>query len=265
MMFLSTLPLWLSALILLVPTTLIAMAGPVVARRYVELSRLRTNNEVAGFKFATVGVLYAVLLAFAVVVVWEKFNAAESEVAKEAGAAATVYLLTRGVEAEHGAAIRKATTDYLTAAIGKDWPAMQEESDSPAATAALNEVYRAVLKFHAFEAGEGIVLAAMLRQVDRISDARRERLVMADGVVPGIIWFVLFGGAAITIGFTFFFGTENLRAQAVMTGALSILIFAGLLTVATIDHPFAGTVKVGPEALQAVIVDFAGAPGEHRH
>jgi hypothetical protein len=45
------------------------MAGPVVARHYVELSRLRTNNEVAGFKFATVGVLYAVLLAFAVVVV----------------------------------------------------------------------------------------------------------------------------------------------------------------------------------------------------
>ena len=30
---------------------------------------------------------------------------------------------------------------------------------------------------------------------------------------------------------TFFFGTENLRAQSVMTGALSVLIFAGLLTV----------------------------------
>ena len=264
-MFLSTLPLWLSALILLVPTTLAAMAGPVIARRYVELSRLRTNNEVAGFKFATVGVLYAVLLAFAVVVVWEKFNAAESEVAKEAGAAATVYLLSRGIDTDHGAAIRKATTDYLNAAVTKDWPAMQNETDSPAVTEALNEIYRAVLKFHTIESGEGIVIAELLRQVDRISDARRERLVMADGVVPGIIWFVLFGGAALTIGFTFFFGTENLRAQAVMTGALSMLIFAGLLTVATIDHPFAGTVKVGPDALSAVLVDFTGAPGEHRH
>jgi hypothetical protein len=85
--FLTTLPLWLSAVILIVPTTLLAMAGPVIVRRYVEVDQLRTNNEVAGFKFATVGVLYAVLLAFAVVVVWEKFNQAESEVAKEAGAA----------------------------------------------------------------------------------------------------------------------------------------------------------------------------------
>jgi hypothetical protein len=92
--FLTTLPLWLSAIILIVPTTLLAMAGPVIVRRYIKVDQLRTNNEVAGFKFATVGVLYAVLLAFAVVVVWEKFNQAESEVAKEAGAA--VPPITRG-------------------------------------------------------------------------------------------------------------------------------------------------------------------------
>jgi hypothetical protein len=60
----------------------------------------RTNNEVAGFKFATVGVLYAVLLVFAVVVVWEKFNQAESEVAKESGAAATIFRLTGGIDPE---------------------------------------------------------------------------------------------------------------------------------------------------------------------
>jgi len=53
-------------------------------------------------------VLYAVLLAFAVVVVWEKFNQAESEVAKEAGAAATVFRLSQGVDPERGAAIREA-------------------------------------------------------------------------------------------------------------------------------------------------------------
>ena len=51
--FLTTLPLWLSAVILIVPTTLLAMAGPVIVRRYVEVNQLRTNNEVAGFKFGT--------------------------------------------------------------------------------------------------------------------------------------------------------------------------------------------------------------------
>jgi hypothetical protein len=83
---------------------------------------------------------------------------------------------------------------------------------------------------------------------------------MASGIVPGIVWLVLFSGAALTIGFTFFFGTANLRAQIMMTGMLSILIFSGLLTIIALDHPFAGTVKVGPEALSAVLENFGGAP-----
>ena len=99
------------------------MAGPVIVRRYVEVSRLGTNNEVAGFKFGTVGVLYAVLLAFAVVVVWEKFNQAESEVAKEAGAAATVFRLTQGVDPERRAGGSEAMTNYLTSALANNWPA----------------------------------------------------------------------------------------------------------------------------------------------
>ena len=108
------------------------------------------------------------------------------------------------------------------------------------------------------------VLGADLVEANRRQprSPRRERRVMADGIVPAIIWVVLFGGAFLTIGFTFFFGAENLRAQSLMTGALSILIFAGLLTVVEIDHPFAGTVKVGPEALAALVKDFAIAPSQ---
>ena len=49
------------------------------------------NNEIAGFKFATVGVIYAVLLAFSVIVVWEKFNDAQTTVAGEASATAALF------------------------------------------------------------------------------------------------------------------------------------------------------------------------------
>ena len=256
-LFLTTLPLWISALIIIIPATAITMAGPIIARHYVDLSRLRTNNEVAGFKFATVGVLYAVLLAFVVVVVWQKFDEADNKVAQEASAAATVYLLTAGIDAPHGDAIRRAATDYLRAAIADDWPAMEHEGESRAATTALRDIYREVLKYHSVGTNGGIVVSEMLRQVDRISDERRERVVMADGIEPGIIWVVLFGGAAVTLGFTFFFGTENLRAQVMMTGALSVLIFAVLFTIVAIDYPFAVPVKVGSEALATVLTDFS--------
>src|SRR4029450_3501022 len=127
-LFLTTTPLWVAAVVLLVPTTILAMCGPLIVRRYVPLERLRDHNVAPGFKFATVGVIYAVLLAFAILVVWERFNQADNEVASEAAAAATVFRLTQGLDPDHGAAVRKATTNYLKETVAKDWPAMDAES-----------------------------------------------------------------------------------------------------------------------------------------
>jgi Na+/proline symporter len=69
---------------------------------------------------------------------------------------------------------------------------------------------------------------------------------------------VLFGGAIITIGFTFFFGTRSLPAQTAMTGALSLLIFAVLFVIVTVNRPFTGSVSVRPDALVQVLEDLRG-------
>jgi hypothetical protein len=256
--FLTTSSLWISGIIFVVVLPALAMLGPVLIRRRVELARLRVNNEVAGFKFATVGVLYAVLLAFAVIVVWEKFADAENTVALEEGAAVTVYRLSDGFDEAHAASIRAATSTYLKQAIEGDWPAMERGEEDPATNAALNAAYAAVLAFVPSNARGEAALAATLDQLDAITQARRARIVVASGIVPGIVWLVLFAGAFVTVGFTFFFGTENLRAQAVMTGALALLIFAGLLIIIAIDHPFAGSVHVRPEPLERALADFGG-------
>ena len=131
--FLTRQPLWLSGMLIVGLPTVLAMLGPILVRRYVTLDKLRTNNEVAGFKFAAVGVLYAVLLAFAIIVVWEKFSDAESDVAKEAGAAATIYRLSEGIGGEAGIALRAALTNYLEVTISDDWPAMERGSASRSA------------------------------------------------------------------------------------------------------------------------------------
>jgi hypothetical protein len=62
-LFLAGLPLWVAAILLVVLPTIAAMCGPVLMRRRVGRERLASNNDIAGFKFATVGVIYAVLLA----------------------------------------------------------------------------------------------------------------------------------------------------------------------------------------------------------
>jgi hypothetical protein len=256
LLFLSGLPLWAAVCLLLVTPTIVAMCGPILLRRWFGPERLASNNEIAGFKFATVGVIYAVLLAFAVIVVWEKFSDAETAVVQEAGASATLYRLTAGPEPEM-VAMRSALGNYLKQAIDKDWPAMAREKEGPEATQALNALYAAALRLSANGSRQTAILGDIFRQLDAITQARRTRLHLATGIVPEIIWLALFCGAVMTVGFTFFFGTRNLPAQVMMTGVLSVLVFMGLLVIVSIDHPFTGPSNVGSEPLQTVIEDFA--------
>lgn len=259
--FLTRQPLWLSGLLIVGFTTVLAMIGPILVRRYVTLEKLTTNNEVAGFKFAAVGVLYAVLIAFAIIVVWEKFSDAENDVAREAGAAETIYRLSQGIGGQPGIALRAALTNYLKLTISDDWPAMERGRASQSAREALDGVYRALLTFNSPERRDTALVSQILYQLDTITQMRRARLVAAEGVVPRVIWPVLFLGAIVTIAYTFFFGTQNLLAQVLMTAMLSIIIFSGLLTAIVIDRPFVGVVKVTPDALAEVVADFGAMPG----
>jgi len=254
-LFLSGLPLSGEMALLVVLPTIVAMCAPILLRRRIGYERLASNNEIAGFKFATVGVIYSVLVAFAVVVVWEKFNDAEIAVVQEAGASATLYRLAAGPEPAMVAA-RAALGDYLKVVIDREWPAMAEEKGSREATQALDALYAAALRLAADGLRQPAVLAEMFKQLDAITQARVTRLHLAAGVVPGIVWLVLSCGAALTVTFTFFFGTRNLPAQVMMTGILSVLVFMAILVIVLIDHPFTGPYYVESEPLQTVLEDF---------
>jgi hypothetical protein len=252
--YLSSLPLWVGTLIVVVLPTAVAMIGTVVVRHRVGLERLTSNNEIAGFKFATVGVIYAVLLAFAVIVVWERFSDAETAVLQEAGASATLYRLTSGPNPD-AAAMRAALSNYLELAIDKDWPRMAREDASEEVRKSLDDLYLAAIRISS-GGGQSAVFSEVFKQLDVLTQARRTRIQLSEGIVPSVLWLVLVFGAVLTVGFTFFFGTENLAAQVMMTGILSTIVFMGLLVIISIDHPFTGPVYIDSEPLSRVLTDF---------
>lgn len=262
-LYLVALPLWASGLLLVGVPTLAAALGPLLVRRYVALERLSTNNEVAGFKFATLGVVYAVLIAFAVIIVWEKFHDAESAVTQEAGALASLYRLSEGLDPDAQVRLRAELATYIHTVIENDWPAMARGGGSSEATSALTKIYSAVLAYKPSDPSGGTVLAEVLDQLDHVTQARRHRLGLASGIVPGVVWLVLFGDAILTIGFTFFFGTENLRAQVWMSAILALAISTSLFVVVAIDYPFAGSVRVPAHALETVLEAFGEGPAPH--
>ena len=231
------------------------MAAQAFIHRWVGVEKLVQNNEIAGFKFATVGVIYAVLLAFAVIVVWEKFSTAENAVDQEAASIAAIFRYAEGKSPEE-TALRAAVANYARTAIRDEWPAMSSETESRATTHALDAVYAAALALNRAETRNTADMAEVFTQIDNVTAARRIRLHLATGLVPGVIWAALFTGGLLTIGFTLFFGSENLLAQISMTGVLSVLVTLGLVVIVSIDHPFTGPVSVQPDPLVSVLAEF---------
>lgn len=254
-LFLAGVPVWLGALLVVILPTLVAMCGPIVVRRRYSLERLTTNNEIAGFKFATVGVIYAVLMAFAIIIVWERFADAENAVVQEAGAAATLYRLAPDSDPE-SRAMRAALDEYLHLALTEDWPQMARVRASSAVTRSLDALYASALALTRSGSRQQAVQVEIFHQLDNMTQARRARLHLATGIVPGILWGVLVLGGVLTVSFTFFFGTRNLRAQVMMTGILALIVFMGLFVIVSINHPFTGPVHIGGEPLAAVLEDF---------
>jgi hypothetical protein len=286
LLFFYALSAWKAAILLVILPTAAAMAGSVLVRRIFGLERLAINNEVAGFKFAVVGIVYGLLLTLATISAWDKFSEAHVAVNDEAAAANAIYQLTNGPE-EDKLAVRRALAKYLTLAIDKDWPAMQVEQESEEVSGALGELYTDVIRLiqnasaaparniapvqtkatrraqkEAVVPAPNEVMAQaleieLIKQLDNITKARRTRVHLSSGIVPPMMWYVLLIGATLTVVFTFFFGLANTGAQTLMTGILAAMIFMSLLMTLSFDHPFTGPVNIGPEPLKDLLKTFA--------
>ncbi len=136
--------------------------------------------------------------------------------------------------------------------------ARAEGFTSQASGAALSRLYDTVMALQPQDRRQEVFQAELLRQLETMTTTRRIRGVISAGIMPDVVWLVLLGGAILTIGFTFFFGTQNLRAQTLMAGMLSILIFSALLVIIAIDYPFSGPVHVSPHAFERALAEWTG-------
>jgi hypothetical protein len=215
-----------------------------LCRRKIGVDRLQLNNEVAGFKFAVIGVLYAVLLGFVVIAVWENFRTTEVAVRSEAKAITDLNQLSYALPEDSGSVVRKMLLDYAEQVRRSEWLAMAQGKPSHTASHALAHLTQSIIGLKA-EDFRGLALYQQaLRLLASVEDNRAERLDSANGSVPVVLWLVLIAGAMITLGYPAFFGTTNLLAQTLMTAALAGLVALALLPALVLDFPFTGEVRI---------------------
>jgi hypothetical protein len=243
----------IQAIIVIGGGVLLALFGAFHVRRRVSLEVQMEQNEVVGFFIAVLGAVYGVLLAFAVILVWEQYADAKVMAENEANSLGDVYNIAIGVSEPTRSQIHQATLAYASIVIDDEWASQSDGVESRDAWLRLEQTWQLVRQFEPNGPREQALQQSLLTDMDDLTDARRMRLLAARDGVPRLVWSVLIGGAVVTVLFTYFFGLKNFRAQLAMTALYVASIGFVLFLVAAIDYPYTGIVSTGPEAMTLVL------------
>jgi Protein of unknown function (DUF4239) len=228
-----------------------------LVRRSVTIQRLETHHEVAGFLIGIVGVVYAVLLAFVVIVVWERYNDAGRGVAQEANQIGDLWQMAGGFGPELQTQARGSLVAYARAVIDTEFASMRQEEASREAEAAFARIWNVYRSAEPRSETEKALFDESLATMNVLSDARQTRLHEARDHTPGVVWAALFGGAAITIGFTFLFQLKSFSLQLVMTASVVVLIALVLFLIIALNRPFGGVLPLDADPFVAQVARMA--------
>ena len=235
---------------------LVAIVGLEAVQRAVPTTLRREHNDVAGFIYAVVGVIYAVLLALVVIAVWEEHEAAKVTVGNEANELAEVFWLARRFPDPEGQRLQELARSYAQVVVEEEWALMEQGRSSPRAWALLDEMRLVVQELEVRKPADQVLFEQGLDRVHGLSDARRIRPVEANEGIPAVLWAVLAFGGIVTVGFTYLFGLRNTWSHRLMVLAVAGVIALVLFTIGSLEYPFSGGTRIGPDAFELIVERF---------
>jgi Protein of unknown function (DUF4239) len=235
----------------------LSLAGLQLVRRIVPHTLLKQHNDVLGFVYSMVGVVYAVLLAFTIVVSWEQYEGATRNVEEEASAVGDLYRDARAFGATETVAsvIQTTLVRYVQAVVWEEWKTMAKGQESGWAKTQYELIWRSYYEYQPVTPQQISFYGESLRRLNELGDHRRARLLSSRNALPPILWTLLITGCGLTVALTYFFGVETGWIHGLVVASLSGLICFCLFLLLSLDYPFAGGTAIQPQAFQDFIVD----------
>jgi hypothetical protein len=236
-LLLLNVPTVLLGIIIVVSYVLFSIIGLYVIRAFHPPQKLKLHNDVAGFIFATLGVIYAVLIAFLIIVTWQDFDAAQKNVAKEANYIASIYRDSSPMPVSLRSELKNDLADYVNYIITDEWPIMTRGGRSLKVQQAQDKIWKFFSDYQPKTETQKIFFTEAVKKLNDACEMRRERIHEASSVIHPVLYFILIVGGLMTIAFTLFFGTENFVPQLIMTSMLATMIALTLFTILVLDCP----------------------------
>jgi hypothetical protein len=248
--------LWLLGILLVIGIPLVTVAVQALIRRLAPSIIEGEHNDVAGFLIAVVGVVYAVTLAFIVIVTWEGYRDAGDTVNTEAGSLRSLYRDSQALPEPTRATLGGLVVSYGREVAGPEWDAMDDGGSSDAVFGLIGQMFASLSTVNAGTPTQEAFLADALVRVNDVAQSRAKRVSVAEESQVSILWAAILLGGIFTIGFALLFGVANERLHYVMVGGFAAVLALQVLVILVLSLPFSGDVRVTPAPFERVVSDF---------
>lgn len=250
--------LWLLGVLLVVGLPLVTVAIQALVRRAYPSIVEGQHNDVAGFLIAVVGVVYAVTLAFIVIVTWEQFRDARDRVDTEAGSVRSLYRDSRSLPEPARTQLGQQAIRYAEEVAGPEWKAMDDGGSSDAVFGLISGMFDTLGGVTTTTPTQETFLADALVRLNQVAQDRAGRITQAREGQVSILWAAIIIGGVVTVGFALLFGVSDQRLHYLMVGCFAAVLAVQILVILVLSFPFSGDVKVTPAPFERVVQDFRG-------
>lgn len=242
----------LLVLLLLAATGFVVTAQLLIHRRFKE-TNFEEHNQVGGFIITIAGTLYAVVLGFLTVVVWQHYQDAAQGVAYESAAVADAWHTAVGFPRPIRARIRRDVNAYAVDMLHVEWPLMRQGRFSVEGDRLIMDMTAVAGTYVPRNLAQANAQELTMTALVEAHDARLRRLASNDSGMSWLAWSVLGIGATVVIGFCLLFGMRNIRTHLLMTSAVTVIIVAMIVMIFELQYPFRGGMGIPPAAWTALL------------
>ncbi len=252
-MNLYAIPPYVLLAVAIVVAPIVVCSGQWYVHGRLQLRAFLADNDVAGFIIAVVGTLYAVLLGFMTVQVWQHYETARLHVWAETSSAADVWHDAVGLPAADRSRVRTDMLSYARTMIDDEWPAMKSGRFAVRGDELIMDATTVVGQLVPANAGVSNAQSAVLARLNELHDARATRLATNAEAISGFQWTVLFIGAIVVLAFCYVFSVSNLGSHLLMTASVTILIATMFVLLFELQYPFRSQLGITTEAWNVLI------------
>lgn len=248
-------PNWQFFLICNISFVSFSLLGAFLFRRFFEkwMGLKAANNEVVGNFLAVSGLFYGITLGLISVGTFENFQQAETSVSREATALNGLYRDVNLLENSEKLEMKILLKDYARYVVGEGWQEQQKGNIPKGTTKLVNKFEFFLNAYKISNEKDKIVFAEVLRQHNKLSEARRDRINLVQQGLPAAVWWVLFVGAFVVTCLTWFLVIANRKLDIAVNVLCGILLGSLIFLIAAMDNPFRGEFSVSPQPFHLLI------------